>query len=205
MTFRGKRRFWLAGGVVVVLLGVAGGALAYQAYRLPKRFAAVAEGHLYRSGEVSPGQLERLQREYGVRRVVSLLNAEAPVTVAERAAAERLGLEWCNVPLPGNGASTPADRERIRALLTDPHAAPTLVHCAAGVNRTGLAVGLYRLHQEHWPLERVLAELQSFGFEDDLKHENLRQALTEESQAAAGGVGSRQSERELSHSTDQAR
>jgi hypothetical protein len=38
----------------------------------------------------------------------------------------------------------------------------------------------------------VLAELQSFGFEDNLKHENLRQALAEEAQAAAlvpeGGV-----------------
>ena len=185
MRFPGKRRVWLAGGVLVVLLGVAGGALAYQAYRLPKRFAAVVEGHLYRSGDVSPGQLERLQRDYGVRRVVSLLNAEAPVTIAERDAAKRLGLEWYNVPLPGNGASTPADRERIRVLLTDPNAAPTLVHCAAGVNRTGLAVGLYRLHREHWPLERVLAELQSFGFEDNQKHENLRQALAEEAQAAA--------------------
>ena len=54
-----KRRIWLAGGVLVVLLGVAGGVLAFQAYRLPKRFAAVVAGHLYRSGAVSPGQLER--------------------------------------------------------------------------------------------------------------------------------------------------
>jgi protein tyrosine/serine phosphatase len=185
MRLQFKRRIWLAAGMFVVLLGVAGGALAYQAYRLPKRFAAVVEGHLYRSGSVSPGQLERLQRDYGVRRVVCLLNATAAVTLAERTAAERLGLDWQNVPLPGNGASTPADREQIRALLTDPNAAPTLVHCAAGVNRTGLAVGLYRLHGEHWPLERVLAELQSFGFEGNLKHENLRQALADEAQAAA--------------------
>lgn len=187
MRLRFKRRIWLASGVLVILLGVAGGALAYQAYRLPKRFAAVVEGHLYRSGEVSPGQLERLQRDYGVRRVVCLLNATAPVTVAERAAAERLGLEWQNVSLPGNGASTPADRVRIRTLLTDPDAPPTLVHCAAGVNRTGLAVGLYRLHQDHWPLERVLAELHSFGFENEPRHENLRQALADEAQAAAAG------------------
>jgi protein tyrosine/serine phosphatase len=184
---RFKRRIWLASGALVALLGIAGGALAVQAYRLPKRFATVVEGQLYRSGEVSPAQLERLQREYGVRRVVCLLNATAPVTVAERDAAKRLGLEWQNVSLPGNGASTPADRARIRALLTDPNAPPTLVHCAAGVNRTGLAVGLYRLHQDHWPLEQVLAELHSFGFENEPRHENLRQALADEAQLAAAG------------------
>ena len=174
----------------MVLLGVAGGTLAVQAHRLPKRFAAVVAGQLYRSGEVSPAQLARVQREYGIRRVVCLLNATAPVTVAEREAAQRLGLEWCNVPLPGNGASTPADRARIRELLTDPNAPPTLVHCAAGVNRSGLAVGLYRLHRQHWPLERVLAEMQAFGFEDDGKHESVRLALEEEARAlAAAGDG----------------
>jgi len=89
------------------------------------------------------------------------------------------------VPLTGDGASTPADRARILALLRDANAPPTLVHCAAGVNRTGLAVGLYRLHVQHWPLEKVLAELKQFGFEDQPQHENLRSALATEAAAVA--------------------
>ncbi len=161
--------------VVAASAAVAGGYWWHQ--RLPRRFAPVVEGRLYRSGTVTPAQLERARDHYGIRRVVSLLNPSADVSVAERAAAARLGLEWLNVPLTGDGASTPEDRRRILELLTTPDAPPTLVHCAAGVNRTGLAVGLYRLHCQDWTLEQVLGELKAFGFEDEPQHENLRAAL----------------------------
>lgn len=138
---------------------------------------------MYRSGEVLPGHLQRLQREHGIQRVVSLLNAEAPVTAAERRTAEHLGIEWHNVPLPGNGASTAADRRRILDLLTEPDAPPTLVHCAAGAHRTGLAVGLYRLRCQHWPLEDVLAELRRFGFKESPRRANMLDALAQEAAA----------------------
>jgi protein tyrosine/serine phosphatase len=163
--------------IVIGAAAVAGGYWYHQ--RLPRRFAAVVEGRLYRSGTVTPAQLARLRDEYGIRRVVSLLNPSAEVTNTEREAAARLGLEWHNVPLTGDGASTAADRARILALLSDAHAPPTLVHCAAGVNRTGLAVGLYRLRCQDWTLDRVFAEMKSFGFEDEPQHENLRAALAE--------------------------
>ena len=168
----------------VVLLaayaGVAG--IWWHANRLPRRFAAVVEGQLYRSGEVTPGQLRRLHGEYGIGRVISFLAADYPVTAAERRTAAQLGMQWENVPLPGNGASTSADRQRILALLAEPNAPPTLVHCAAGVNRTGLAVGLYRLQCQEWTAQQVLEELRSHGFEDGPQHENLRQALAAEAE-----------------------
>ena len=180
-----KRRLWLITALVgVVVLATAAVAWQQRASRLPKRFAAVVQGQLYRSGSVTPAQLERLCRDYGIRRVICLLNDQAPQTHAERDAAERLGIQWCNVPLPGNGASTPADRQRIRDLLADHSAGPTLVHCAAGVNRTGLTIGMYRLHQQGWTLEQVMRELRAFDFEDAPHHENLRQALAAEAAAA---------------------
>ena len=163
--------------LAAVLIVIVGAAFWWHATRLPKRFAVVAPGQLYRSGEVSPAHLERLQSEYGIGRVICLLNKEAPVTIAERDAAQRLGLRWENISLTGDGASTPEDRARILALLTDPNAPPTLVHCAAGVNRTGLAVGLYRRHVEGWSYDQVLEELLEFDFENLPKHESLRQAL----------------------------
>lgn len=171
----------LTGAIVAALL------LAFfwqQANAMPKRFAPVVEGRLYRSGEVSPAQLERLAAQHGIRRIVCLLNPEAPETQAEREAAERLGLEWRNIGLPGNGASTPEERRQILELLTAPDAPPTLVHCAAGTNRTGLAVGLYRLHVQGWTLDEVLDEMRRFEFEDEPHHENLRQALAAEAAQA---------------------
>ncbi len=179
------RRVLLAILTVVVAAAVGGGYWYHQ--RLPRRFAAVVDGRLYRSGTVTPAQLERARDGYGIRRVVSLLNPSADVTVAEREAAARLNIDWQNVPLTGDGASTPADRARILALLSEPNAPPTLVHCAAGVNRTGLAVGLYRLHCEHWTLAQVLTELKVFGFEDEPQHENLRAALAEAAGEASAG------------------
>lgn len=172
-------------------LGVLTFALVWwQTTREPKRFALVDPGRLYRCGSVSPGQLERLQRAHGIGRVISMLDPNAPESVLERAAAQRLGLIWENVPLRGNGESTPEARDRLRALLTDPAAPPTLVHCAAGVNRTGLAVGMYRLHVQGWPLDRVMAELRANDFDDLPKHENLRQALADEAALAAAAASS---------------
>lgn len=167
--------------IVVVAVGIAAW---YQSSLWPKRFAVVDEGRLYRSGEVTTDQLKRLHDTYGIERVICLLNAEAPITQQEREAVEKLGLQWENISLTGDGASDAARRDALRALLLDPDAPPTLVHCAAGVNRTGLAVGMYRIHHDGWTYEQVYEEMLRFDFDDLPKHENLRQALREEAARA---------------------
>ncbi len=173
---------------LLTALGAAGG-VGYWTWdrvtRFPKRFAVVEADKVFRSGEVSPAQLENVVRERGVRTVLSLLDPTVPESVAERAAAERLGVRWLNVPLGGDGASNPAQRELIRSIVLDASLQPLLVHCAAGANRTGLACGMYRLHQHGWTVEQVLAEMRRIGFDDLPKHENLRQSLAAEARLAA--------------------
>jgi protein tyrosine/serine phosphatase len=172
----------IAAGAATVL---AGGALAWwRAAQWPKRFVPVVEGRLYRSGKLTPQQLEHVAREYGIRTVLSLLDPDAPESRAERAAAAELGIRWLNVRLPGDGQSAPEERERIRAIVLDPNHGPLLVHCAAGVNRTGLAVGCYRIHAQGWTYEQVLREMRSLDFEDKAHHEELRAALREEERLA---------------------
>lgn len=157
----------------------------YALYAPPKRFDVVQPGELYRSGSLTPRTLEQVTQRHGIRTVLSMLNPEAPESVAERAAAERLGLHWINVPLRGNGASEPADREIIRQVMLDKSNRPLLVHCAAGVNRTGLAVGMYRIHEQGWTYDQVLEELRAKDFDDLEKHENLRSALRDEAERPA--------------------
>ena len=165
---------------LVATFGGASAVIWHQSGELPKRFSVVVEGRLYRSGRVTPLQLESLAREHGVQTVLSLLDPTAPESVAERRAAERLGLRWLNVALPGDGASTPEQRQRLKSILFDDAVGPLLVHCAAGANRTGLAVGLYRLHKQAWTVDRVLDEMRSLGFKDRPHHQNLRDALAAE-------------------------
>ncbi|MBI5864358.1 MAG: tyrosine-protein phosphatase [Planctomycetes bacterium] len=179
---RRKAARWAIGVALVIL--VAGGWAYYQNSRLPKRFGVVEPGRLYRSGEVTPGQLERVVEQFGVRTVLSLLDPDAPESRAERAAAERLGLRWLNVPLRGDGSSRPEDREQIRRILFDDSLGPLLVHCAAGSNRTGMACGLYRIERQGWSYERTLEELRQYGFDDLDKHENVRDALREAAAAS---------------------
>ncbi len=189
MDLRRKQRLLVFIGCLGIAAATGVGIAAWWPARLPHRFAVVDPGRLYRSGTISPLQLARLRDGYGVRRVISLLDPSALESVAERAAALQLGLIWENVSLSGDGASTPADRERLRGLLLEPNAPLTLVHCAAGVNRTGLAVGMYRLHVQHWSYAQVLAELRDNHFSDDARHRNLVDALAAEAALAASSNG----------------
>lgn len=191
-----RKNHWRALAVLITLaIGGVGGAWAWHEYAsMPKRFGVVHQGRLYRCGEITPAQLERVTKQHGVRTVLSLLDPSAPESVAERAAAERLGLRWLNVPLTGDGASRPEDRDKIRTILFDDSNAPLLVHCAAGANRTGLACGMYRVHRDGWTYERALDEMRQYSFDDLPKHENLRAALREEAvlaQAARAAAASR--------------
>jgi protein tyrosine phosphatase (PTP) superfamily phosphohydrolase (DUF442 family) len=169
--------------LLVALIGCAVAVwLGYPA-RLPARFAAVVPGVLYRSGKVTPDQIERLRREFGIRQVISLED-ESTRSQAERATAESLGMRWESVPLPRDGSTTPEDRKRLLALMRDSGAGPTLVHCTAGKNRVGLAIGMYRLHCQGWSFERAADEMRQLGFDESPRHGSLLTALRSEALAA---------------------
>jgi tyrosine-protein phosphatase SIW14 len=50
---------------------------------------------------------------------------------------------------------------------------PVLVHCFAGIHRTGTMVGLYRMEFNRWPVDRAIAEMQLYGFEPEDMHEHI--------------------------------
>lgn len=125
------------------------------------RFRQVNE-NLYRGGYPRPDDLAML-RDLGVRTVVSLMNEKERV-VAERKAAQALGLKFLNFPI--NVASYPS-RAKLRAILTEVYRAenfPVYVHCAAGKDRTGLVMGLYRVYQDGWDPYDAWDEMVDIGF-----------------------------------------
>ena len=48
--------------------------------------------------------------------------------------------------------------------MADPANYPVLIHCFAGVHRTGAYCAIYRMEHDHWSNEKAIAELKSCGY-----------------------------------------
>ena len=51
------------------------------------------------------------------------------------------------------------------AVMDDPANHPVLVHCFAGVHRTGTLCAVYRMEYQGWAADRAIAEMEGYGFE----------------------------------------
>jgi protein tyrosine/serine phosphatase len=146
--------------VAVAAFGVAtaGGVWTYKNVRW-KNFAEVSSSHIYRSGQLSEHQLESAIDRYSLRRVVCLNSEFAD---RERAICERKGVEFHHFPMPSDGRGAMEQFTAIYRLLQEQESKPVLVHCNAGVARTGVAVALYRIIHDGWTTDKAIEELKSF-------------------------------------------
>ena len=54
--------------------------------------------------------------------------------------------------------------------MDNPENFPVLIHCFAGIHRTGAFCAIYRMEYEHWTNERAIVEVKANGYntlEDD--------------------------------------
>jgi protein tyrosine/serine phosphatase len=146
--------------IAATTLGVAtaAGVWTYKNVRW-KNFAEVSSSHIYRSGQLSERQLESAVDRYGLRRVICL---NSDFVDRERALCERKRIEFHHFPMPSDGRGAMEQFTAIYRLLQDQDAKPVLVHCNAGVARTGVAVALYRIIHDGWSTDKALDELRSF-------------------------------------------
>jgi len=166
---------------IVALLVLIGLGIKYGQYHVfAKRFAAVKEGQVYRSGLLKAGPLERVIREHAIRTILTLLKFEEddPDQVAERAIVASKGLTLLRIPMPGNGCGTFDQLEQAAGIVADEAHWPILVHCAAGVQRTGASLAVWRMKYGGWNLEQALAEMRRHGY-DEGDNPELREHLME--------------------------
>ena len=143
-------------------------ALEYQIF--PKRFAAVEDGALYRSGQISAGLLYDVFTEHDIRVIVDLAGYE-PKYLADQQAEDQisseLGIEHLRLPLRGNGtgdlrtfalAIAQVDRARREQK-------PVLVHCTAGARRSAAVIATYQVLVQGRSPELAFAELERHGAE----------------------------------------
>lgn len=171
-------RCWL--GALLALL-VVGAPLAYYraTYERGKRLRVVTAGRVYRSGQLTAAGLTQAVQRLGIRTVINL-QEEAPDpavrtgwlargTVPESELCRRLGVRFICLPPdllpPGQTtAARPVAIDRLLALLDDPEVYPVLLHCRAGLHRTGIMTAVYRMEYEQWDKRAALQELRRHGF-----------------------------------------
>ncbi|HEY8506303.1 MAG TPA: tyrosine-protein phosphatase [Gemmataceae bacterium] len=160
---------------LLAAVGIVAVPLLYSEHREAHRrnFRVVEDGVLYRSGQLSREGLRRVVAEYGIRTVVSLRYPDEPgepaPDAAEEAECAALGVRHVRVR-PRRWWSPdgppPAD-ETVRQFLEvmdDPSARPVLVHCYAGMHRTGALCAIYRMEYEGWSNEQAMREMRHCGY-----------------------------------------
>lgn len=155
--------------VLAVGLGVlAGGAGVYttaiEPNLEPKRFGVVEDGKVYRSGEFRTAALARLHQERRIRTIIDFGAHEpgSPEELREQRAAEALGIKRYVLRLEGDGTGNVNNYVRALEIMNDPARQPVLVHCAAGAQRTGCAIALYRRMSGQMSFEDGLREAAKF-------------------------------------------
>jgi hypothetical protein len=63
-----------------------------------------------------------------------------------------------------SGSSHPAAIDQFLSILDDDQNYPMLIHCRAGLHRTGVLCAVYRMEYEGWSPLEAFAELKAHGF-----------------------------------------
>src|SRR5262245_45020438 len=171
-------------GVSAVGLVVAA-PLVYSSHRNThhRNFRVVEDGVLYRSGQLSPAGLERVVHERGIKTVITLRASRTRGGVDPDAWEEefcrRNGLNHHRlVPRvwgTDEKGEVPAEQnvQRFLEIVGDPKNQPVLVHCFAGIHRTGTMCAIFRMEFHRWPAERAINEMEQCGFDPADMIENI--------------------------------
>lgn len=183
-----RRQFALA---AVVLALVVGAPLVYAAHANThtRNFRVVEPGVLYRSGQLTPTGMDRVLRDYHIKTVVTLRAARQPGAKSpdewEEGVCAARGLNHVRIVPRVWGADEdgeiPAEQavQEFLAVMDKKDNHPVLVHCYAGIHRTGTMCAIFRMEYHGWTPERAMAEMQVYGFAPEDMEEHIAVYLRE--------------------------
>jgi protein tyrosine phosphatase (PTP) superfamily phosphohydrolase (DUF442 family) len=198
-------------GALALVVAVAPVVYFRALYAYHKRLRQVVPGRVYRSGQMTARGFADAVARYHIRTVLNVqddypdpdldLDFWGGGTVKERELCRRLGVRYVHlapdlVPPRRVPPERPAAIEQFLAVLDDPSSYPVLIHCRAGLHRTGVLSAVYRMEYQGWSPLEAFAELKAHGFGAFVctaANEYVRQyVLTYRRGCRRKGVGSRQ-------------
>jgi tyrosine-protein phosphatase SIW14 len=156
---------------------------AWHQERAYRNLRAVQPGVLYRSGQLTKKGLLRVMHELNIGTVINLRAGDSDqrinTTSWEAELCDRNFVTFVPIALgsPDNPDQiTPeASRraidtavEQFLEVIDNPEAypRPILIHCLAGMHRTGVLCALFRMEAQGWSKEQALAEMKELGYRD---------------------------------------
>ncbi len=159
------------GAGVIVVIALIGGPVAFGLHQQAqmRNFRVVREGVLYRSGQMTIAGLKRVFHDHGIKTVVCLRDGRTEADRAEEAFCNSEEVTFVRIPPAGwgeFGGSVLIDEgmRKFKEVMKDPRNYPVLVHCFAGIHRTGAFTAVYRMEFEHWSNEQAMAEMKACGY-----------------------------------------
>jgi tyrosine-protein phosphatase SIW14 len=148
-------------------------------YTHSKRLREVTPGKFYRSGEMTASGFREAVAALNIRTVVNLQD-EYPDPrlpegyfggghIHESELCRQLGVRYVYLPpdlIPRRlvPVMRPAAIDRFLTLLDDPSVYPVLIHCRAGLHRTGVLTAVYRMEYDGWTPHQAIEEMKWNGF-----------------------------------------
>ena len=171
---------WALGALVAAAV-VAVPSVYYRAsYDHAKRLRVVTPGKLYRCGQLNAAGFAEAFRRYDIKTVVNLQEdnrdpllperwrGEPRVRESEVCAAHGVRYVVLEGGVLDHPGEDPGSRPRVIddffRLMDDPANHPVLIHCKAGLHRTGLVTAVYRMEYEGRTPAEAVEELRANGF-----------------------------------------
>src|SRR5262249_48160148 len=167
---------------VALVIGIVGLApvLFYRSvYAHDKRLREVVPGLVYRSGQLTVEGFTDAVAQLGIKTIINLQDdfpdpdLETSFldrrTLKESELCRRLGVRYVFIGpdlvwRKRVGVDRPEAIDQFLAVMDDPDVYPVLIHCKAGLHRTGCMAAIYRMEYQGWTPRQAIQEMKRHGF-----------------------------------------
>jgi protein tyrosine/serine phosphatase len=157
--------------------------LLYWRYQLTtsKRLREVVPGRFYRSGQMTVTGFDDYLERLHIRTVINVQNefpdpdlrlgfldgrTEKESDVCRRHGVKYILLEPDLISRQAVPGKQPEVIAQFLEIMDNPENYPVLIHCKAGLHRTGCLVAVYRMEYQGWSSGAAIEEMKDLGFGD---------------------------------------